>query len=78
MIAIITLVIVAVQFAIVMMILMGGKSARVRTDKVVRDNNAARTHIKAELAEIKSFVLPDNAEDEWRELTDEGRDDLPL
>ena len=56
MIAIITLIIVAVQFAIVMLILMGGKSARARTEKVIRDNNAARKHIKAELMAIKRLV----------------------
>ena len=53
MIAIITLIIVAVQFAIVHDdSVMGGKSNeddRARTEKVIRDNDAARKHIKAEL-----------------------------
>ena len=50
-IAIITLVIVAGQFAIVMLILWGGKSSRARNEKVIRENNAARTYIKRELAD---------------------------
>ena len=120
MIAIITLVIVAVQFAIVALILMGGKSSRVRNEQVISENNAARTYIKRELAAIKELVtvpsggivspdgfremvedanvqsirvgqdigqgadmsvnvnMPDNTEDEWQELINEGRDDLPL
>ena len=68
MIAIITLIIVAVQFAIVMLILMGGKSSRARNEQVIRENNAARNAYQAlNWRTIKSFVLPDNAEDEWRE-----------
>ena len=73
MIAIITLVTVTVQFAIVALILMGGKSSRARNEKVIRENDAARKHIKRELAEIKSFVLPENTQADWRELIDEGR-----
>ena len=63
MIAVITLIIVAAQFAIVMLILLGGKSARARNnedrarnEQLIRENNAARKHIKAELATIKSMV----------------------
>ena len=47
---------------------------------MIRDNNVARTHIKRELATIKSMVAMPLSEPEtqaeWRELENEGRDDL--
>ena len=61
---------------------------RARNEKLIRENDAARKHIKRELATIKSMVAVPLSESEtqaeWRELEkeereleNEGWDDLP-